>query len=271
MNILPLDKRVRIVAALVEGFSLRASARMVGVSVNTVAKFLADLGPVCEEYHDLNVRGVKSNRVRCNEVWAFCYAKSRPVPAHMRDQPGVGNVWTWTATDADSRLMVWWMLGERNAESAGRFMHDLSRRLDGRCQLTTDGHAVYERAVQDAFGWQIDYAMLVKLYGEPHSLAGFVERQNLAVRMEMGRTVRLTDGFSKRLANHRAAVALHFTHYNFCRVHKTLRVTPAMEAGLADHVWDLEELVGLLSARETAAIGTDANKRGPYRKAKDSN
>lgn len=298
MNILPIDKRVRIVAALVEGCSLRATARMVGVSVNTVMKFLADFGPVCEEYHDQHVRNVAAKRVQADEIWAFCYAKDKNLPERMRGMPGVGSVWTWTALDADSKLMVSWMVGDRDAECAGRFMRDLSDRLAGRCQLTTDGHAVYERAVCDAFGWQIDYAMLVKLYGQPrdgearyspcecigtrvvkisgrpdnaHISTSHVERQNLTMRMGMRRFTRLTNGFSKKLANHRAAVAIHFMHYNFCRVHKTLRVTPAMEAGLADHVWELDELVGLLEARERAVVGTEANKRGPYRKAETSN
>lgn len=299
MNRLSTDDRVRILAALVEGNSLRSVARMTNLSVNTVMKFVADFGPVCEEWHDEHVRNVKAQRVQCDEIWAFCYAKDKNLPAHMRGQPGVGSVWTWTAIDSDSKLMVSWMVGDRDADCAGRFMKDLSERLDGRCQLTTDGHSVYERAVQDAFGWQVDYAMLVKIYGEPresearyspcecigtkivrisgrpetkHISTSHVERQNLTMRMGMRRFTRLTNGFSKKLANHRAAVAIHFMHYNFCRVHKTLRVTPAMQAGLSDHVWELSELVALLEARERAAIGTDANKRGPYRKsAKDSN
>jgi IS1 family transposase len=293
MNILPLDKRVRIVSALVEGNSLRAASRMVGVSVNTVMKLLADLGPICEEYHDQHVRGVRARRVQCDEIWSFCYAKDRNLPDRMRGQPGVGSVWTWTALDADSRLMVSWMVGDHDAECAGQFMLDLSRRIDGRCQLTTDGHAVYERAAEDAFGWQIDYAQLVKLYGEPREeesryspceckgavktpiigrpvrqdiFTSHAERQNLSMRMGMRRYTRLTNAFSKKLANLRAAVALSFMHYNYCRIHQTLRLTPAMEAGLSDHVWEPSELVGLLEARELAVVGTEANKRGPYQK-----
>jgi IS1 family transposase len=292
MNFLPTSDRVRILSALVEGNSLRSVARMTGFSVNTVMKFVADFGPVCEEWHDANVRGVNAKRVQCDEIWAFCYAKDKNLPERMRGQPGVGSVWTWTAIDADSKLMVSWMVGDRDAECAARFMRDLSERLSDRCQLTTDGHAVYERAVQDAFGWQVDYAMLVKLYGESreketryspcecigtkivrisgrpesaHISTSHVERQNLTMRMGMRRFTRLTNGFAKKYANHRAAVAIHFMHYNFCRIHKTLRVTPAMEAGLADHVWELSELVGLLEAKERAVIGTEANKRGPYR------
>lgn len=299
MNILPIEKRVAILSALVEGNSMRSVSRMTGVSINTVMKFVADFGEVCEAYHDAHVRGVQSKRVQADEIWAFCYAKEKNVPASMRGQEGVGSVWTWTAIDADSKLMVSWMVGDRDAECAGRFMKDLSDRIEGRCQLTTDGHQVYERAVADAFGWQIDYAMLVKLYGEnrekesryspcecigtrvvrisgrpesKHISTSFAERANLTMRMGMRRFTRLTNGFSKKLANHRAAVAIHFMHYNFARVHKTLRVTPAMQAGLSDHVWELSELVTLLEKREMAIVGTDENKRGPYkRRNQDSN
>jgi len=297
MNRLTTSDRVRIVAALVEGNSLRSITRMVGCSINTVMKFVVELGEVCEEYHDANVRNVKAKRVQADEIWAFCYAKDKNLPPSMRGQPGVGSVWTWTALDSDTKLMISWMVGDRDADCAGRFMLDLSRRLDGRCQLTTDGHNVYERAVMDAFGWQVDYAMLVKHYGAPrdgearyspcecigshtvrlsgrpdsdHISTSHVERNNLTMRMGMRRFTRLTNGLSKKLLNHRAAIAIHFMHYNFARDHKSLRVTPAMEAGLAKHVWELEELVGLLEAREVSTVGTEANKRGPYRR-KDSN
>ncbi len=293
MNRLTTADRVRIVAALVEGNRLRSITRMVGCSINTVMKFVVDFGEVCEEYHDQHVRGVKAKRVQADEIWAFCYAKDKNLPPSMRGQPGVGSVWTWTALDADSKLVISWMVGDRDAECAGRFMMDLSHRLDGRCQPTTDGHNVYERAVQDAFGWQVDYAMLVKHYGSPrdgearysprecigshtvllsgrpdsaHISTSHVERQNLTMRMGMRRFTRLTNGFSMKLTNHRAAIAIHFIHYNFVRVHKSLRVTPAMEAGLATHVWGLEGLVGLLAAREALTVGTEANKRGPYRR-----
>lgn len=293
MNLLPTAKRVQILLALVEGNSLRSITRMVGCSINTVSKFLVDLGEVCEAWHDEHVRGLKCKRVQADEIWAFCYAKDKNVPAEMRGMPGVGSVWTWTAMDSESKLMVSWMVGDRDAECAGRFMADLADRLDERCQLTTDGHAVYERAVQDAFGWQIDYAMLVKIYGEPrqgearyspceclgtkivrisgrpeskHISTSHVERQNLTMRMGMRRFTRLTNGFSKKVANHRAAVAIHFMHYNWVRVHKTLRVTPAMAAGLTTRLWGLEDVVALMEAKEQAVIGTEANKRGPYRK-----
>ncbi|MBL8999987.1 MAG: DDE-type integrase/transposase/recombinase [Phycisphaerae bacterium] len=293
MNFLPMSKRLQIVSALVEGCSLRSITRMVGCSINTVTKLLEDLGPICEEYHDQHVRNVRAERVQADEIWAFCYAKDKNLPESMRGQPGVGSVWTWTAIDADSKLMVSWYVGGRDAGCAIRFMRDLAGRLGNRVQLTTDGHAVYERAVESSFGWNVDYAMLVKQYGEPREkesryspcecigavktpvigrpikediCTSHVERQNLTMRMGMRRFTRLTNGFSKKLANHRAAVALHFMHYNFCRIHKTIRVTPAMEAGLADHVWELAELVGLMEAKERAAVGTEANKRGPYQK-----
>jgi IS1 family transposase len=292
MNILPTAKRVQILGALVEGNSMRAISRMAGVSINTVMKFVEDFGIVCAEYHHENVRDVEARRVQCDEIWAFCYAKDKNLPASMRGEPGVGSVWTWTALDSDSKLIVSWYVGDRDAECAGRFMKDLARRLAGRVQLTTDGHQVYERAVENAFGWNVDFAMLVKQYGESrekdtryspcecigaikvpisgrpdpkHISTSHVERQNLTMRMGMRRFTRLTNGFSKKLANHMAAVAIHFMHYNFGRVHKTLRVTPAMEAGLTDHVWTMEELVGLMEARERAVVGTVGNKRGPYR------
>lgn len=292
MKRLSTQDRVRIVSALVEGNSLRSVSRMAGCSINTVTKLLEDIGPVCEEYHDAHVRGLQSKRVQADEIWAFCYAKDKNLPAHMRGQPGVGSVWTWTAMDPDSKLMVSWLVGDRDAESAKMFMRDLASRLAARVQLTTDGHHVYERAVESAFGWNVDYAQLVKIYGSPregenryspgeccgaektsiigrpllgHVCTSHVERSNLTMRMGMRRFTRLTNGFSKKLANHRAAVALHFMHYNFCRIHKTLRVTPAMEAGIATHVWELEELVGLLEKAENAVVGTEANKRGPYK------
>lgn len=293
MKRLTKQDRVRIVAALVEGNSLRAITRMVGCSINTVTKFLEDIGPVCEEYHDTHVRNLRCERIQADEIWAFCYCKDKNVPASMRGEPGVGSVWTWTAIDSDSKLMVSWYVGDRDAECATRFMCDLAQRLGNRVQLTTDGHGVYERAVKTAFGWDVDYAQLVKIYGAPREgeqryspceclgtkkeavvgrpilediSTSHVERQNLTMRMGMRRFTRLTNGFSKKLTNHRAAVALHFMHYNLCRIHKTLRVTPAMEAGIAKHVWELEELVGLLEAQERASIGTEANRRGPYGK-----
>ncbi len=293
MNVLPLETRVRIVSALVEGNSLRSTSRMFGVSINTITKLLVDMGEVCEDFHDRTVRNLQSERIQADEIWSFCYAKDKNLPASMRGEPGVGSVWTWTAIDADSKLMVSWYIGDRDAECATNFMHDLAGRLGNRVQLTTDGHNVYERAVGSAFGWKVDYAQLVKVYGAPRDgearyspceclgakpmrvcgqpvmedvSTSYVERSNLSMRMGMRRFTRLTNGFSKKLANHRAAVALYMVHYNFCRVHKTLRVTPAMEAGISDHVWTLEELVGLLQAEENRMIVAGSLRRGSYKR-----
>lgn len=282
MNRLRSEKRSRVIAALVEGTSINATCRMTGVAKHTVLKLLKDLGCACAAYHDRYVRNVRVRRVQCDEIWAFCYAKAKNVaPAKM--PPGAGDVWTWTAIDADTKLIVSYALGDRGAATAHAFMQDLSARVRTRVQLTTDGHRVYVEAVEGAFGADIDYAMLVKLYGaggpgtdaesryspatcigcrtgilsgnpDPdHISTSFVERQNLTMRMGMRRFTRLTNGFSKKLENHGHAVALYFMHYNFCRIHKTLRVTPAMEAGLADHAWSLEELVGLLESCAVAA------------------
>lgn len=277
MNRLPLEKQTAIIRALVEGNSLRSTTRMVGVSINTVTKLLVELGEACAQFHDFAVRGVGCKRIQCDEIWSFCYAKDKNVPAEMRGQPGVGSVWTWTGMCADSKLMVAYHVGTRDSECAHHFMHDLADRLANRVQMTTDGHRVYLEAINSAFGNQIDYAMLVKVYGtasddhryspgvcigtRPDPLKGqpdpkhistsFVERQNLTMRMSMRRFTRLTNAFSKKVANHEASIALHFAYYNFCRVHKTLRVTPAMEAGLTTRVWEIEDLLKLIDWAKT--------------------
>lgn len=299
MNRLTNADRTRILACLVEGTSVRATCRITGFAKATVLKLLLEIGEVCEAFHDATARGLRSERIQADEIWSFCYAKDKNLPDHMRGQPDVGSVWTWTALDSDSKFMVSWYVGSRDAKCATRFMHDLAGRLGNRVQLTTDGHAVYERAVESAFGWNVDYAMLVKHYGNPRDgearyspceclgadkvpvigqpvmediCTSHVERSNLSMRMGMRRFTRLTNGFSKKMANLRAAVALYMVHYNFCRIHKTLRVTPAMEIGLVKRVWDLSDLVALLEGQEKAVVGTTENKRGPYRpKAKDSN
>jgi IS1 family transposase len=233
--------------------------------------------------HDKNVRNVASKRVQCDEIWSFVGAKAKNVP---REKDGQwGDVWTWTALDADTKLMISYAVGNRGAETAKYFMEDLASRVASRIQITTDGHKVYADAVEGAFGADVDYAMLIKLYGNDsfdrrystgdcigtrtavlsgspdplHISTSFVERQNLTMRMSMRRFTRLTNAFSKKVDNHAAAIALHFMHYNFCRVHKTLRVTPAMEAGLAHHVWTVEELVSILPEPV-------AKKRGSYKK-----
>jgi len=268
MNRLPVEKRAAILGLLVEGNSLRATSRLADVSINTVTKLLVGLGEACAEYHDLNVRNVRSQRVQCDEIWCFVGAKAKNVTPEKQAQ-GWGDTWTWTALDADSKLCLSYRIGGRDGAIAFEFMQDLASRLANRVQLTTDGHRVYLNAVEDAFGSDIDYAMLVKIYGadsandsryspaecidcKPIAITGrpdpkhistsFVERQNLTMRMGMRRFTRLTNGFSKKVANHAAMVAIHFTHYNFARIHNTLRVTPAMAAGLADHVWSLEEI-----------------------------
>jgi IS1 family transposase len=275
MNRLPLERRAGIIGLLAEGNSLRAATRLADVSINTVTKLLLDVGAACEEYQDKTVRALKTKRVQCDEIWAFVYAKTRNVPEEHKGELGYGDVWTWTALDADTKLIVSWAVG-RDGFTASAFIRDLADRLASRVQLTTDGHKVYLEAVEGAFGSAIDYAMLVKMYegdsgksapaerryspavctgsreqritGNPdpaHISTSFVERNNLTMRMQMRRFTRLTNAFSKKVDNHKAAIALHFMHYNFARVHKTLRVTPAMEAGIADHVWSLDEIARL--------------------------
>lgn len=269
VNRLPVEKRAAILGLLVEGNSLRATSRLADVSINTVTKLLVGLGEACAEYHDLNVHNVRSQRVQCDEIWCFVGAKAKNVTPEKQAQ-GWGDTWTWTALDADSKLCLSYRIGGRDGAIAFEFMQDLASRLANRVQLTTDGHRVYLNAVEDAFGSDIDYAMLVKIYGadsandsryspaecidcKPIAITGrpdpkhistsFVERQNLTMRMGMRRFTRLTNGFSKKVQNHAAMVAIHFMHYNFARIHNTLRVTPAMAAGLADHVWSFEEIV----------------------------
>jgi IS1 family transposase len=243
------------------------------VAFNTVLKLLPEIGQACAEYQDKALRNLTCKRIQCDEIWSFCYAKEKNVPADVRGQFGFGDVWTWVAIDADTKLVASFMVGNRGSQTAKRFMDDLASRLANRVQLTTDGHRVYLTAVEHAFGANVDYAMLVKLYGNDaesesryspaecigcqtvgitgkpdpkHISTSFVERQNLTVRMMMRRFTRLTNAFSKKIDNHVWAIALHYMHYNFCRVHQTLRVTPAMEAGITDHVWTVGEIVGLL-------------------------
>jgi IS1 family transposase len=279
MNRLSTIKRTQIIAALIEGNSINATCRMLGVGKHTVLRLLEDAGCACAAFHDANVRNLRVARAQCDEVWSFIYAKQKNVTAEQMEA-GAGDCWTWTAIDADSKLIISYMLGDRGAGTAQAFMQDVASRISNRIQLTTDGHRVYADAVEQAFGSEVDYAMLVKIYGASNDgesryspatcigcrtgvLAGnpdpkyistsYVERQNLSMRMGMRRFTRLTNGFSKKFENHAHQVALYFFHYNFCRVHKTLRVTPAMEAGLTDHVWSLEELCSLLPERKPNA------------------
>jgi IS1 family transposase len=273
MNRLSEAQRVQVISALVEGNSIRATVRMTGVAKNTVIKLLAEVGLACTQYQSRVFRNLPCRRIQADEAWCFCYAKDKNVPEELRGTFGYGDVWTWTAICADTKLVPSWLVGRRDARTASVFMHDLASRLAKRVQLTTDGHRVYLEAVERAFGSEIDYAMLVKIYGHDQApdtryspaecvdtetvevtgrpnpkyvSTSFVERQNLTMRMGMRRFTRLTNAFSKKVENLEHAVALHFMHYNFCRIHQTLRVTPAIEAGISDHVWDIAEIVGLL-------------------------
>ena len=275
MNRLSTADRARVVTSLIEGNSIRATVRMTGVAKNTIVKLLIDMGAACSKYQDETLRGIRSRRVQCDEVWSFVGSKEKNTSIEKRAH-GWGDCWTWTALDADTKLMISFRLGDRSLNTAYDFMHDVAERLVGRIQLTTDGNRVYIEAVESAFRDEIDYAMLRKLYGadpeapetryspakcigcemkkisgnpDPkHVSTSYVERANLTMRMSMRRFTRLTNGFSKKLENHAAMVALYFLYYNFARIHQTLRVTPAMEAGIADHVWSIEEIVGLLDS-----------------------
>lgn len=269
MNKLNRTKQAQVIAALVEGNSVNATVRMTGVAKHTILKLLAGLGPACADYQDKVFRNLTCKRIQCDEIWQFCYAKEKNVPADKKGHFGYGDVWTWVAIDADTKLVPSFVIGHRNAHAAKRLIDDLASRLSHRVQLTTDGLTIYLEAVEGAFGAGVDYAMLVKLYGASqeetryspaecigtqrkvisgrpnprHISTSFVERQNLTMRMGMRRFTRLTNGFSKKVENHAHAVAIHYMHYNFCRVHKSLRITPAMEAGIADHVWTIEEML----------------------------
>jgi IS1 family transposase len=273
MNRLATAERVQIIAALVEGNSINSVVRMTGFNKRTVLRLLADVGAACQKYHDEYVRNLATKRVQCDEIWSFCYAKQKNVPTKKRGQFGYGDVWTWTAEDADSKLMICWHIGNRDVIAAKEIMFDLADRVADRIQITSDGWRPYVDAVYRAFGNDVDFAMLRKIYGpdrsspiryspsecigcaqehicgwpeQKHVSTSYIERQNLTMRMGMWRFTRLTNGFSKKIENLKHAVALHFMHYNFCRIHQTLRVTPAMEEGIADHVWEVQELIALL-------------------------
>jgi IS1 family transposase len=287
MNCLASEERVRVVAALVEGNSIRSTSRMTGIARNTVTKLLVDLGQACMQYHDQNVRNLTVRRLQCDEIWAYVGAKAKNVSA-AKKEIGWGDVWTWVGIDVQTKLVVSYLVGGRGGDWAKDFMQDGASRIKNRVQITTDGHKAYLEAVEDAFGADVDYAQLHKIYGaslenearyspavcigcemkqvsgnpDPaHVSTNYVERQNLTMRMHMRRFTRLTNGFSKKLDNHGYAVALHFMYCNFARIHQTLRVTPAMEVGLSDHAWTIEELVEL----GNAAMPKPA-KRGPYQK-----
>ena len=281
MNQLSIEKRAQIIGCLVEGNSIRATCRMTGAAKNTVINLLMNIGGACSKYQHEVFRNLPCKRVQCDEIWSFCYAKQKNVPDKYKGNFGYGDVWTWTAICADTKLVPSWLIGDRSAHTAYLFIADLEKRFKNRIQLTTDGNRVYLEAVEAAFGPDIDYAMLIKIYGSEvegqkrysppqiietqratitgfpdpkHISTSFVERQNLTMRMNMRRFTRLTNGFSKKVENLAHAVALHFMYYNFCRVHQTLRVTPAMEAGVTDHVWTLEEIISLLETNRTKSI-----------------
>jgi IS1 family transposase len=284
MKRLTVEQKTRVIAALVEGNSIRSTVRLTGVSKNTVIKLLLDLADACAEYHDRNVRNLRVRRLQCDEIWQYVGAKAKNTRPDKK-AIGWGDVWTWTALDADTKLCVSYLVGGRDLGWAREFMVDCASRIRNRVQITTDGHKAYLEAVEDAFGADIDYAQLQKIYGavnenetryspakcigcdmkvvsgdpDPkHVSTSFVERQNLSMRMSIRRFTRLTNAFSKKIENHAAAVALWFMYYNFCRVHSSLRVTPAMEAGISQHVWSIEELCGLLP--ENRRIGVEKDK-----------
>lgn len=276
MNRLPREKRAQILGMMVEGVSIRAISRMTGASKNTIVKLLADAGETFSDYQNEKLQNLSCNRLQLDEIWSFVYAKAKNVPCAVAAPEIAGDVWTWTAIDADTKLIASWLVGDRSGETACRFVRDLAGRLKHRVQITTDGHKAYLQAIEEAFGSDADYAMLEKIYAAPsqtgttryspaeccgtrtHRVMGnpdpayistsFAERQNLSMRMSIRRFTRLTNAFSKKIENHVYAISIYFMHYNFCRVHQTLRVTPAMQAGISDHVWSLEELARLLDS-----------------------
>ena len=290
MNKLPFQTRLDILHMLCEDSSMRAISRIKDVSFNTVAKLLVDAGTACALFHDQAVRHVTTKKIQCDEIWAFCYAKQQHVPIAKKPVEGAGDVWTWTAIDADTKLIVSWLVGNRDGETAAVFINDLKTRLANRVQLTTDGHKAYLEAVETAFGADIDYAMLIKLYGqsddperryspaecigiEKRPITGapanedistsYVERHNLTTRMCIRRFTRLTNAFSKKLENHGHALALYYVFYNFVRIHKTLRMSPAMAAGVSQTLWSMDDIVDLIEQYEA---GQRPTKRGPYTK-----
>jgi len=287
-NKLPTETRVQILNMLCEGVSMRAISRMTGVSTNTVDKLLVDAGLACAEHHDKAVRGVKAKRVQCDEIWSFVYAKAKNVESAKAAPKGAGDVWTWTALDSDSKLLISYLVGARDAQFAWAFMDDLKFRLANRVQLTTDGHKTYLSAVEETFGTDVDYAMLVKIYGEgpktearyspaecigirkdriigkpnkKHVSTSHVERSNLSMRMHMRRFTRLTNAHSKKFANHCHMIALYTTWYNFVRINSAVKMAPAMAAGISSKLWEMTDIVALIDAAEPAP-----KPRGPYKK-----
>lgn len=290
MNKLPLAKRVQILSMLCEGSSMRSISRVADVSINTVSKLLVDAGKACAAFHDEKVRGVKAKRVQVDEIWSFTYAKERNVKTAKAAPEGAGDTWTWTAIDADSKLIVSWLVGGRDAEYAREFIGDVADRVANRIQLTSDGHGPYLRAVEDVFGIDVDYAMLVKTYGpapeaktehrysppvctgahrerikgnpdKAHVSTSYVERHNLTMRMHMRRYTRLTNAFSKKFENHVHMVALYTVFFNFVKMHKTLKMSPALAAGVSDRLWSMEDIAALVEEN-----APKPGPRGSYKK-----
>ena len=290
MNRLPTHKRILVLKCLVEGMSIRATVRVTRVAKATVMKLIVAAGKVCAEYQDRTLRELPCRRVQADEIWSFIYAKEKNVTRAKSAPPEAGDVWTWVALCADTKLIPTWRIGDRSGMTAIDLMDDLRARLAHRVQLTTDGHAVYFEAVEGAFGGDVDYAQLIKIYGSAggkdderryspaeytgiktkvvegnpdrrHISTSYVERQNLTMRMSMWRFTRLTNAFSKKLENHAHAVALHVFHYNFCRLHRTIKVTSAMEAGVTDRLWEIADIVRLIDE-----AAPPPGPRGPYRK-----
>jgi IS1 family transposase len=273
-NVISTEKKIAVISALVEGCSVRSTVRMTGVSKGAVLRLLVSVGKACAEYQDAVIRNVAAKRVQVDEIWGFVGCKQKQVTVEKLEKGVCGDVWTFTAIEAQAKLVIGWMVGRRDAGCATEFLQDVAARLSNRIQLTTDGHKMYLDAVPDAFESDIDFAQLVKIYGndpeaqkryspaqcqgtkrievigspdQAHVSTSYVERQNLDMRMGMRRFTRLTNAFSKKLDNHVAMLALFHMHYNFARIHQTLRVTPAMEAGISQHAWSIQEIVGLAS------------------------
>ena len=289
MNKLTDEKRARILAVLCEGMGINAATRITGASKNTVLKLLADAGEACAKYQDETMRNLTCKRVECDEIWSFVGCKQKNVPEELQGMFGLGDVYTWTAIDAETKLVPCWHVGSRDLDSAKIFISDMASRLSGRVQLTTDGLKAYIGAVEESFGRDIDFAQLVKIYGttgqstgdarryspseftgsEKHIITGdpnmklistsYVERQNLTMRMHMRRFTRLTNAFSKKLENHMHAISLYFMFYNFCKIHKSLRVTPAMAAGISEKLWEISDIVALIPKEAP-------KQRGAYKK-----
>jgi IS1 family transposase len=279
-NVISTEKKIAVISALVEGCSVRSTVRMTGVSKGAVLRLLVSVGNACAEYQDRVIRNVAAKRVQVDEIWSFVGCKEKNVTAEKMEAGICGDVWTFTAIEAQTKLVVSWLVGRRDAGCATEFLRDVESRLSNRVQLTTDGHKMYLAAVPDAFASEVDYAQLVKVFGNDpegqkryspaqclgtrrdaiigspdpeHISTSYVERQNLNMRMNMRRFTRLTNAFSKKLDNHVAMIALFHMHYNFCRIHQTLRVTPAMEAGISQHVWSISDISALASGKQALA------------------